>query len=91
MKNEKESADHTSHNKPTSILLTKTRCDYLFGWVNKTVTLANISPEMVNLRDLAGNAAEGEEEMTPAQPILVSLLITFITVLTRQASCRVAV
>ena len=33
---------------------TKTECDYLNGWIKKTVTYTKISPKMVNPRDLAG-------------------------------------
>ena len=39
---------------------TKTECDYLNGWIKKTVTYAKISPKMVNPRDLAGNPEGGE-------------------------------
>ena len=37
-------------------------CDYLNGWIKKTVTYAKFSPKMVNLRDLPGNTEEEEEE-----------------------------
>ena len=37
----------------------KMECDYLYGWI-KTPTYAKISPKMVNPRDIAGNAEEGE-------------------------------
>ena len=40
----------------------KTKCDYLYGWIKKTVTCTKISPKMVNPRDIAGNAEEEEEE-----------------------------
>ena len=33
---------------------TKTDCDYLSGWITKTVTYAKFSPKMVNPRDIAG-------------------------------------
>ena len=36
----------------------KIECDYLFGKTKKTVTYAKLSPKMVNLRDIAGNADE---------------------------------
>ena len=39
---------HTQHAPST-----KTECDYLNGWIKKTVTYTKISPEMVNHRDLA--------------------------------------
>ena len=32
---------------------TKAECDYLYGWIIKTVTYAQISPKMVNPRDIA--------------------------------------
>ena len=45
----------------------KTECDYLYGWIKKTVTYAKISAKIVNPRDTAGKEAEeegggGEEE-----------------------------
>ena len=51
---------HTQHAPPT-----KTEYDYLYGWINKTVTYAKISPKMVNVRDIAVNA-EDEEETWPS-------------------------
>ena len=37
-------------------------CDYLYCWIKKTVTYAEISPRLVNPRDIAGNTEkEGEE------------------------------
>ena len=40
---------HTQHAPST-----KTECDYLNGWIKKTVTYAKISPRVVNPRDIAG-------------------------------------
>ena len=34
----------------------KTICNYLYGWIKKTVTYAKISPQMVNPRDIGGKA-----------------------------------
>ena len=45
---------------------TKTECDYRYGWMKKKKTklvrYTKISLEMVNPRDIAGNAEEEEEE-----------------------------
>ena len=43
----------------------KMDCDYLNGWIEKKITYANISPKLVNPRDIAGNAAIEEEWWTP--------------------------
>ena len=47
---------HTQH-----ALSMKTECDYLYGWIKKTVTYAEMSPKMVNPRDKAGNTEEEED------------------------------
>ena len=41
----------------------KTVCDYLYGWIKKTVTNAKISPKMVSPRDIAGNEEEEKEDL----------------------------
>ena len=39
----------------------KTEFDYLYGWI-KTVTYAKISPNMMNPRDIAGNAVKQKKQ-----------------------------
>ena len=56
-----EQQKYTQHTPST-----KTECDYPNGWIKKQSHMQKLSPNMVNLRDLAGNAAaaaaEEEEE-----------------------------
>ena len=34
----------------------KTECDYLYGWIEKAVTYAEILPKMANPKDIAGES-----------------------------------
>ena len=50
---------HTQHEPST-----KTECEYLYGWINKTVTCAKLSQKKVNPRDIAGNTEEEEAKVS---------------------------
>ena len=42
----------------------KMECDYLYGWIRKRLHNKNLA-QMVNPRDIAGNAEEEEQESQP--------------------------
>ena len=48
---------HTQHAP-----FTKMECDYLYGWIKKTVTYAKISSKIMNPRDNAGSAEEEKDD-----------------------------
>ena len=51
---------HTQHAPST-----KTDCDYLNGHINKTVTCAKISPQIVNSIDIAGERRRRRRIVNP--------------------------
>ena len=63
------------------MLSTKTECDYLNGWIKKTVTYAKISPKMVNPRDIAGEREEEEEVCKPEFSVFDAIMFCAIVCL----------